>query len=171
VTRADGQPMSGWVAVADKTGQIWAKSLDLGCPSPTGLVQLADLQRLATGPTPDGGLSCFRGATIATRANVHLDCSQVVPGSADRRDWIATAAWPSFVMTDGSATFEGRVAPALVASTCKLVQEAQDVTWNIEGHFADADASSCAPSGASALAALAAGYRCSTVFVVTMTSR
>ena len=65
----------------------------------------------------------------------------------------------------------GPVAPALVASTCKLVQEAQDVTWNIEGHFADADASSCAPSGASALATVAAGYRCSTVFVVTMTSR
>lgn len=171
VTRSDGQPMSGWVAVADKTGEIWAKDLDLGCPSATGLVQLADLQRLAGGPTPDGGLSCFRGTTITTRANVHLDCSHVDSGSADRRDWIVSPAWPSFVMTDGSATFDGRVAPALVASTCNLVPEAQDQTWNVEGHFADADAQSCAPSGASEPAALAASYRCSTVFVVTMTSR
>jgi hypothetical protein len=171
VTRADGQSMTGWVAVAGKTGEIWAKDLDLGCPAATGLVRLADLQRLATGPAPDGGLSCFVRTTITTRANVHLDCGRVVPGSTDRRDWIVSPSWPSFVMTDGSAIVDGRVAPALVASVCNIAQEGQDGTWNIEGHFADADAAYCAPSGSSESAALAASYRCSTVFVVTMALR
>jgi hypothetical protein len=164
VTRADGQPMSGWVAVAGKTGEIWAKVLDLGCPSALGVVKLADLQRLATGPTPDGGISCFVGTSITTRATVHVDCSRVDPGSPGRHDWIASPAWPSFVMSDGSATFEGRVVPAIVGSVCTV---GQDGNWNVEGHFEDADAAYCAPSSASELAALAAAYRCTTVFVVT----
>jgi hypothetical protein len=160
VTRADGQPMSGWVAVAAKTGEIWAQDLDLGCPAADGVVRLADLQRLATGPTPDGGLSCFHGTTITTRANVHVDCGQVVPGSSNPGDWIEATAWPSFVMTDGGATFAGRVAPASVGSVCNM---SQDASWTIEGHFGDADAASCAPSSPSDLAT----YRCGTVFVIT----
>jgi hypothetical protein len=160
VTRADGQPMSGWVAVAGKTGEIWAKDLDLGCPSADSVIKLADLQRLGTGPTPDGGLSCFGGTTITTRANVHVDCGQVVPGSSNPGDWIEATAWPSVVMTDGIATFAGRVTPASVGSVCNL---GQDAIWTIEGHFGDADALSCVPSSASDPAT----YRCSAVFVIT----
>jgi hypothetical protein len=159
VTRADGQPLSGWVAVAGKDGEIWAKDIDLGCPSADGVVKLADLQRLATGPTPDGGISCFVGTTISTHANVHVDCGRFVPG-VDPGDWIEATAWPSFVMTDGSASFAGRVAPAVVGSACGM---SQDATWTVEGHFGDADAASCTPSSASDPAA----YRCGTVFVIT----
>jgi hypothetical protein len=164
IRRLDGGPMVGWIAVAGKTGETWAKVLPLDCPSPDGLVGLADVERLATWSASDGGLSCFGDRTITTAAMVHVVCkpSSSTPAAA----WLSSPSPASLVMTDGASTFEARLHPDAVESTCKIPQ---DVRWNVEGHFDDPDSASCATG--SAADAVVARYQCRSIFVVTLLAR
>jgi hypothetical protein len=166
ISRAGGGPMVGWIAVASKTGQAWAKALPLDCPAPDTLVSLADMARLASGAFPDGGLSCFAGRTITTRGNLHLGCAPSRPTPA--ANWLSQASAVSFVLTDGVPTFTGRVRPEDVQAFCNMPQ---DANWNVEGHFDDPGSASCAAPAAADPAALAARYQCRSLFVVTLMLR
>jgi hypothetical protein len=166
VSRSGGGPMVGWVAVASKTGQAWAKPLPLACPASDGLVSLVDLARVATGAVSDGGLSCFGGRTITTRATLRADCDQSRTTSGV--DWLARPSAASMVMTDGGATFTGRISPENVVAMCAI---AGDASWNVEGHFDDPDSSACGVGSATDPAVIAARYECRTNFVVTLTAQ
>ena len=166
VTRAGGDPMLGWVAVASKTGEIWAADIVLGCPPVDRPVLLADLQRLGTGAVGDGGVSCFGDVPIRTVASLNVACPTPgpIPTSA-AAGWLAAPARVTVQLLDGEAAFDGRVHPDLAGRIrCDLGGSAR---WTATGHFDDADAPSCAAGAASDGAAELARYRCRSIFVVT----
>jgi hypothetical protein len=166
IKRQGGEPMIGWIAVGAKTGETWVEPIPLDCPSPNGLVSLADLARLGSGTIPGGGVTCFGDADITTSATLHVDCISPLP--APRPDWIASGSGATARMSDAGVSFVGQVDLAGGDGICG---SPQDVRWNIEGHFDDPDSSACGTGSATDPAAILDRFRCRSTFVVTLTLR
>ncbi|HXU84337.1 MAG TPA: hypothetical protein VN773_00885 [Verrucomicrobiae bacterium] len=165
VTRAGGEPMVGWIAVASKTGEIWAKGVALSCPPVDAFVGVADLARLASGSVPDGGASCFGDVRVATTARIAVTCVGPDAQSTSTTDWLAAPARMAIHVVDGTAAFDARIHPDLAGRTACDVPP--NDRWVVEGHFQDSGAESCAAGAASDEAAEMARYRCRSIFVVT----
>jgi hypothetical protein len=165
VTRSDGQPMVGWIAVAGKNGEVWAKDVDLGCPPANAAVALADLARLGSGATSDGGLACFGDAPLSTTASLAIVCTGPDATATGTTNWLAAPARMTARLGDGSTVFEARIHPDLAGRTACGQPTAGE--WTVEGHFSDSEASACSNGAGSDAAAEQAVYRCRTIFVVT----
>jgi hypothetical protein len=165
VTRSDGQPMVGWIAVAGKNGEVWAKDVDLGCPPASAAVTVADLARLGSGATPDGGLACFGDAPISTAASVTLECHGPDASATGTTNWLGLPARMTARLGDGSTVFEARVHPDLAGRT--VCGQPTAGGWTVDGHFSDSEAEACGTGASSDAAAALATYRCRTIFVVT----
>ena len=165
VTRSDGQPMVGWVAVAGKNGEVWAKNVDLGCPPANAQVALADLARLGSGATPDGGLACFGDGPIATTASLAIVCNGP-DATATGNDELARGAGPD----DGPPgrrldRLRGPRPPRSRGPHGVRPADGGDV--GVDGHFSDSEAQACGGGASSDAAAALAIYRCRTTFVIT----
>jgi hypothetical protein len=162
VIRTGGEPMTGWVAVAGKDGEIWAQDVDLACPPTDQPVAFADLVRLGTGTVPDGGVGCFGNVPVTITATVTPTCTGVEPTGTG---WLAAAAGISLRLTDGDLALDARVHPDGVdAVDCATLPTGRAT---VTGHFDDEDATSCGTRPESEAAGTLAVYRCRTVFVVT----
>ncbi|HEX2756111.1 MAG TPA: hypothetical protein VHM48_11640, partial [Candidatus Limnocylindrales bacterium] len=165
VTRAGGAPMVGWVAVASKTGEIWAQDVPLACPQVEGQVDLAEVVRLTSGTVADGGVSCFGQVPISIAASVAVTCAGPDAASTDTANWLAEPARMTLRLTAGAASLDARVHPDLAGRTsCDPVS---GTTWTVRGHFQDPAAEGCAAGAASVEVAEMARYRCRSIFVVT----
>ena len=169
VTRSDGQPMVGWVAVAGKTGEVWSAGVDLGCPAVDGPVSVADLVRLGSGAVADGGASCFGAVPIATTAAIALTCSGPDASATSTVNWLGMPARMTVRLTGGGASFDGRIHPDLAGRTA--CDQPTDGSWVVRGHFQDPAAEGCAAGAATEDAAQVARYRCGSIFVVTDLTR
>jgi hypothetical protein len=164
VTRSGGQPMIGWVAVASKTGEIWAQDVPLACPSVDGPIDIADLARLGSGVPGDGGASCFGDVPITTTATVTLTCTGPDASATGSAGWLARPAGMTMRLTEDAAAIDARVHPDLAG---RLSCDQPAGRWVATGHFADPGASECGAGAASDDAAELARYRCRSIFVVT----
>ena len=165
ISRADGGPMVGWIAVASKTGETWATGQALDCPRSDGPIAFGDLSRLTSGAVADGGVSCFGRSTITTTAAVKVVCSGPEARATSLANWLASPARMTIEMTDAGATISARAHPDLAGRT--PCETPTDQRWLIEGHFDDADAATCATGSATDSIGAGAEYRCRTTFVVT----
>ena len=176
ISRSGGGPMVGWIAIADNTGETWARVLDLGCPSVSGPIALADLGRLASGAVPDGGLSCFGRKTISTTAFLRqVSCSGLQPFSSIQPDWLGSPDRPSWLLTPKASVPGATPQPSPAVSVPARIHpdlaftmscdSLPDVAWVVEGHFDDLDAISC-DTGAADVAEIQI-YRCRSIFVIT----
>jgi hypothetical protein len=165
VTRSDGQPMVGWVAVAAKTGEVWTTGVDLGCPAADGSVSVADLARLGSGAVTDGGISCFGAAPISTTATIALTCTGPDATATSTINWLGIPARMTVRLTGGGSSFDARVHPDLAGRTA--CGSPAGGSWVVRGHFEDPAAESCAGGAAIEEGAQLARYRCGSIFVVT----
>jgi hypothetical protein len=165
VTRSDGQPMVGWVAVAAKTGEVWADGVDLSCPAIDGPVSVADLVRLGSGAVADGGISCFGAVPISTTATIALTCTGPDATATSTINWLGIAARMTIRLASGGSSFDARVHPDLAGRTA--CDTPTGGSWVVHGHYADPAAESCAGGAATEEAAQLARYRCGSIFVVT----
>jgi hypothetical protein len=165
ITRAGGEPMIGWVAVAGKDGELWAQDVALGCPAADQPIALADIARLGGGAIPDGGLSCYGDAALTTSASVQISCAGTEPSSTDAVAWLAAPARMTARLSDADAAIDVRVHPELAGRT--PCDRAPGERWTVTGHFDDVDSESCATTAPNEAAGELAIYRCRTIFVVT----
>ena len=165
VVRSGGEPMLGWVAVASKTGEIWAKNLDLACPPAAAPVALAEIARLTSGAVTDGGLACFGDVPVSTTGTISIACPGPDAGSTDPVAWLAAPARMTVRLSDGGVFVDARVHPDLAGRTsCDAGDPA--TRWVATGHFDDPDAPSCALASPTEATAALATWRCRAMFVV-----
>jgi hypothetical protein len=178
VKQSNGGPMVGWVAVGGKTGETWARGLDLRCPRSDQPVSFTDLARLTSGATPDGGLSCFGRQTISTSAFIRqITCAGFAEGYSLEPDWLSSPARLWLLVADTgttvvttpkpipAASVTARVHPSIAFTTpCNVPADAR---WAIEGHFDDPDSGTCADGAGTESIGVAAQYRCRSILIVT----
>ncbi|MBA2382493.1 MAG: hypothetical protein H0V73_10330 [Chloroflexi bacterium] len=169
VTRAGGEPLIGWIAVADsKTGEVWAQNAPLACPPAGTPVPVADLVRLA-GDVPDGRVSCFGSVPFTATASIQIGCADPSPSATQVAGWLAAPARMTMRLTDEGSTVEARVHPDLAGRTACDPQPGG--RWSVTGHFDDPDAASCGLAAGTPAAAELAIYRCRSIYVVTELTR
>lgn len=160
VSRSGGGTMIGWVAVAGKDGETWAKDLELGCPGTEASISLAVLSGLASAAPGDGGVSCFGESELSVSATVTITCSA---GSTNAGAWLAGPPTILVHLSDGTASLDARGHPDLAArSVCEFGTGAAVV----RGHFGDPDAEACASGEPTPDDRDVARYRCRSIFVV-----
>jgi hypothetical protein len=178
ISRAGGGPMVGWIAIADKTGETWARVLDLSCPAAGQPVSLAELARLSSGGVADGGLSCFGRKTVSTTAFLRkVTCSGLQPFSSIQPDWLGSPDRPSWLLTPSASVPGATPQPSPAFSVAARIHpdlaftmscdSLADVAWVVEGRFDDPDSTSCEAGAASGDVAQFQAYRCRSIFVIT----
>lgn len=168
--------LAGWVAVASKDGEPWARNAELACPPAGRPVTLADLARLAAPPVVDGGLSCLGSTNVRFEADAELRCAWTGATRPMSPDWLSSASRGNLVLSDGGLHLAAKPHPALRGlGPCDMAAAAPYSVagrFVLEGHFDDEAAATCSTAldwgpNPEYVDARATAYWCRVTFVVT----